>query len=239
MAVELYRRTSADMDPERRLDYNPIGGQPRPTGYYPDMYGSRQMRATVYPVEPYGVNVLRRQVGDVAVMNDQHPYLQVDATWWPAPAAGRRDGAHDPLTDGPARPTVRNLQLFYMRAQGSSDTRFLDVPDGRRFSPYGTQDGVTTAYYQDPVAQMTPADAAGLAPDSLKQLPPGPPHGWTSIPAVNATAFNVHKSRVLQQQTNPHQDRLANATASGQTYSQRTAHVQRTAGATPSWRPRG
>jgi hypothetical protein len=235
MSAPIYMPGSADIDVSVRWDHNPQD-LPAPTGYYPNRKNAQQGVVTASPVMAYR-DPARREVGDQSEAVDQHPFLEVAATWQRA-SYEHRDGRNDPLAAGLPTPVIRLLQLFYQRAQGSSDTRFLDVP-GRVFPPYGSQDGVSWAYYQDARLAMAPADANGQAADSLRALPPSPAHGWTSIPAINATQAEVRKSGVLVQQHTPHQDRLSNATAAGQTYSQRTAHLPRTTGSTPSWRPRG
>lgn len=235
MSAPIYMRQSGDIDTTVRWDHNPHG-VPAPTGYYVNLKGVELGRVTQSPVMAY-IDRARRQVGDIAVATDQHPFAQVTATWQ-RESYEHRDGRNDPLSAGLPTPVMRLLQLFYQRAQGSSDTRFLDVP-GRTFPPYGSQDGVSWAYYQDARIAMSAADADGNAPDSLRAIPPSPAHGWTSIPAINATAAEVRKSATLRQHKGPHQDRLSNATAAGQSYSQRTAHLPNHTGATPSRRPRG
>jgi len=235
VSERIFMPQSGEIDTTVRWDHNPQG-IPAPTGYYPNLKGVSLGRVSQSPVVEY-IDRARRQVGDIAVSTDQHPFGQVTATWL-RPSFEFRDGRNDPLSAGLPSPVIRILQLFYMRAQGSSITRFQDVP-GRKFPPNGSQDGVSWVHYTDARAAMAPADANGNAPTSARSLPPSPAHGWTSIPAINATAAEVRKSKTLLQQQTPHQDRLSNATASGQTYSQRTAHLPGSIGATPSRRNRG
>lgn len=246
MSVPLYRPDSRTLDPGRRLAVRPGDEKPKPTGYYPDMQGIRSRDYVsdhdVLSYGPFGNRPARDSIGDCSIRVDQHPYVQVDATWTPPRDGPRRDGRYDPLEDGPTAPVLRILQLFYQRAQGTSTTAFQDVP-GRQFPATGSQDGATWVYYQDARLAMAPADANGKAADSLRSLPPSPPHGWTSRPVINATQAETRKAGMLRQQQTPHQDRLAPSTAAGQTYSARTAHVgqgvQRTGAAMPSRRPRG
>jgi hypothetical protein len=241
MSVPLYRPDSRTLQPGRRLAQRP-GGQPAPTGYYPDLTGERSRDyVSDHQVLPYGNRPARQELGDRSELVDQHPFVQVDQMWTPPPDGPRRDGTHDPATDGPPLPTVRLLQLFLQRARGTDQTRFLDVP-GRRFPSNGSQDGSTWVYFQDARLSMMPLNADGTAPDSLRSLPPSPAHGWTVRPVVNASEAELRKTAGLRQQQRPHQDRLAPATAAGQTYSQRTTQVgeglQRAANI-GSRRPRG
>lgn len=245
MSAPIYRPDSRTLQPARRLSVRPGDQQPKPTGYYPDLYGERSRdfvsTSEVLEYGPYGNRPARGQVCDSSEAVDQHPFVQVDQMWTPPMQGERKDGRNDPAADGPARPTLRILQLFHQRAQGTSATRFLDVP-GRRFPTNGSQDGATWVYYQDAAAAMSPLNADGSAPESLRSLPPSPAHGWTVRPVINASAAENRKARSLRQQRSPHQDRLAPATGAGQTYSARTAHVgqglQRT-GTIGSRRPRG
>lgn len=245
MSAPLYRPDSRTLSPGVRLDRRPSDKQPQPTGYYPDLYGERSRdfvsTSEVLEYGPFGNRPARAQVCDASEAVDQHPYVQVDQVWTPPQQGERKDGRNDPAADGPSRPTVRNLQLFLARAQGTSDTRFLDVP-GRRFPVNGSQDGSTWVYYQDAGTAMAPLNADGTAPDSLRSLPPSPAHGWTVRPVVNASAAENRKTQALRQQRPGHRDRLAPATAAGQTYSARTAQVgqglQQTS-AIGSRRPRG
>lgn len=245
MSTHIYRPDSRTLNPGRRLNYRPGDMQPAPTGYYPDMYGERQgdriTTSEVISYGPFGNRPARGEICDASERVDQHPYVQVDQVWTPPHQGERKDGRNDPAADGPPRPTLRLLQLFYARAQGTSITAFQNVP-GRRFPVNGSQDGTSWVYYQDARIAMAPMNPDGTIPDSFRSLPPSPAHGWTVRPVVNAAAAENRKSRTLRQQQNPHQDRLAPATAAGQTYSQRTALVgqglQRTANI-GSRRPRG
>lgn len=242
MSAQLYRPDSRTLQPGRRLAARPGDGQPKPTGYYPDLVGERSRDyVTTSPVEDYGGRPARLEVGSKFEAVDQHPFLQVDQLWTPPQQGERKTGQDDPAADGPPRPTIRLLQMFYARAQGTDRTQFDNVP-GRRFPTNGSQDGSSWTYYQDAAVAMAPLGADGKAPDSLRAIPPSPAHGWTVRPVVNATAAEVRKAATLRQQQTPHQDRLAPATAAGQTYSQRTALVgegMQRAGSIGSRRTRG
>lgn len=251
--------------PSRRFDQMPHaiqpgnqglynGWAPRPTGYQPDHNGETMGRIDTplnNPVcPPYGSPGAEGLIPTEPVSSheriDQHPYLEVSATWTPDPSwgNGRPDGGHDPLTDGPPRPEIRNLSLYYYREAGSSRTRFMDVPDGRRFLANGSQDGSSTTVYVDSAIACAPFDPdpkTGQHPDSLKRLAPGPSHGWSSVPVIDTRVQDADKRKVLRQQKSIKQDRLANSTYAGQTYSQQTAHVRNpvSGGNVPSWRSRG
>jgi hypothetical protein len=237
------------VQPGNQALYN--GWGPRPTGYYPDMNGETmgyiQTPLDNQVTSPYGSPgepaVIPNQPGSDHDKVDQHPFLHVAATWTPGPSwdNGRPDGGHDPLTDGPPRPEIKNLSLHYHRESGASRTSYSDVPDGRRFLPYGSQDGSSTTVYVDSRAAMEPYNpdpATGQHRDSLMRLAPGPAHGWSSVPVVDTRVQDSDKRKVLKQQKNVGQNRLASSTYAGQTYSQQTAHVANPAGApqnVPSW----
>lgn len=235
----------ARLRPDRRLPERP-DGTPAPTGYFPDRSWPQQGQVTDSPVYDELYGPARYESLDGAESVDQHPYLQISATWTPPADVPRPSGRDDPLTDGPAAPTLRLLGLFYQRAQGSDQTHYLDAP-GRRFPSNGAQDGASWAYYQDSRLAMLPYnpadDAGGEMPDTLQALPPSPAHGWAAQPAVNSRQAELDKMRVLKGQRPPHQERLANSTYAGQSYSARTAHVgarqAARGGSTPSWRTRG
>lgn len=232
------------------------GWQGKPTGYRPDVNADRQ--GVFYPdADGYPANIVVNPNGTPGGADvpfgfgsdcdavDQHPMGHVTATWQPdLDGNGRRDGYSDPLLDGPPAPEFFNVALHYHRESGASRNTFMDVPDGRRFSPFGTQDGAATVYYVDAnlsLAPYAPDPATGLQPDSYRQIAPGPAHGWSETPVVNVGRQDVDKLRLLKQQKNVKQNRLANSTYAGQTYSQSTAHVANPAGGSsvPTWRTRG
>lgn len=235
------QQAHAARDPNRRLAVRP-DGLPAPTGYFPDRSWPEQGEASWSPVMDREYGPARQEVMPGEKV-DQHPYLQVSATITAPPQGPRKDGRNDPMQDGPAAPTPRLLGLFYARAQGTDQTHYLDAP-GVRFPSNGSQDGASWTYYQDPRLALLPyepkPDAGGEMPDTLRALPPSPPHGWAEQPAMNARQVELNKMRTMRQQKAPHQDRLANSTYAGQTYSARTAHVgARTGGTAPTWRGRG
>lgn len=228
-------------NPNKRRAVRPDGA-PAPTGYFPDRSWPDQGTASFSPVHDDEYGPARQEVMPGERV-DQHPYLQVTATITAPPQGPRKDGRDDPMEDGPSAPTLRLLGLFYARAQGTDQTKYLDAP-GVRFPSNGSQDGASWTYYQDPKLGMLPydppPDSGGEMPDTLRALPPSPPHGWAEQPAMNSRQVENAKMRQLKQQKPPHQDRLANSTYAGQSYSARTAHVgARTGGSAPSWRSRG
>lgn len=231
-------------------ELNPV----RPTGYLPN--------ADDYPQVPYDraadlMDVLEYDPRfpveplDSSESVDQHPFMHVTATITVADDDPRKTGTRDPMISGPARPDTILLNLFEYRGAGTDNNKYMDVPDGRTFSPYGTQDGSTWLMYQDPYEALAPLNQAqGLAEwtaagraapsDPSQNLPaqqtvrtvaPGPAHGWTEVPVVNVKQeANDKATRWLKQQQAPHQDRKANSTYAGQTYSQRTATVTQAQG---------
>lgn len=234
----------AERQPSARRGVRP-DGLPAPTGYFPDRSWPEQGTASFSPVYDDQYGPARQETLNGAERVDQHPYLQVTATITAAPQGDRKDGRDDPMRDGPAQPTLRLLGLFHAKAQGTDQTHHLDAP-GVRFPSNGSQDGASWSYYQDTKLAMLPynpaPDAGGEMPDSLQALPPSPPHGWAEQPAMNAREVENAKFRSMGQQKGPHQDRLANSTYAGQTYSATTAHVgaaKGSSGTTPSWRGRG
>lgn len=256
--------TPAPVDPSRRFDRMPhaiVGGdqglvngwEVRPTGYYPDMNGETMGRYDTpldnLVVAPYGSPgapaLIPTEPGSSHDRVDQHPMLQVSASWTPSPYGnGRPDGGHDPLTDGTPRPELFNISMHYHRESGASRTRNMDVPDGRRFSPFGTQDGVTTIMYVDTAASLEPFNPdpkTGQHRETLMRVAPGPSHGWSAVPAIPGPVQDAAKIGQLRRQKNVRQNRLANSTYAGQTYSQQTAHVANPSGGgvIGSWRSRG
>lgn len=242
MADTYLVRRLRDARPDMRTEVT-NDGCPQPTGYFPDRSNPQQGTVSLSPV--FGrLYADRGTIDPVEVQRvDQHPWLQVDATWTPPVAGPRRDGRNDPLTSGPARPTSRLLGLFFNYTQGNSHSSLDDVP-GRKFPRIGSQDGASTVWYTDPYRQLAPFEpdpATGQMPDSLRQLPAGPAHGWTAQPVMNVKAVENAKAMQLLQQQPGKNDRLAPSTYAGQTFSNRTSPVANPAGAapTPSRRRRG
>lgn len=242
------QRRQQMLNPQTRTDTQP-DGSPAPTGYYPDRSNPQQGQVSVSPV----FDGLYRDRGTIGAFTneriDQHPYLQVSANWTPPPAGPRRDGRDDPLTAGPPAPTPRIVDLWFRRTSGNSISRLADVP-GHTFPKNGSQDGASTTWYVSTQASMTPYDPTRLVPyqggelgmpDTLRQIAPSPPHGWTAQPVFNVKATENRKATELIQQQRGKADRLAPSTYAGQSFSNRTAQVSNPAGAAPvpSRRSRG
>lgn len=211
----------------RRTGMTP-SGVPAPTGYYPHVRGQIQYPITIGPVydELYRPTVVG--ANDPGEKVDQHPWTYVTQTWTPPENDIRPSGVQDPLTDGPAQPTIRDLALHFRRSAGTSVTAYYDAP-GHIFPKNGSQDGAAWVYYQDPTRALMPYDTAqavgGQMPDTLRAVPPSPPHGWASRPLVNAQQAINTKTALLVQEQPGKQERLANSTYAGQTYSQTTARA--------------
>lgn len=237
---------------------------PAPTGYYPDRNPSHM--GTVrndFPVteahgSPGGPRVPVEPL-NTALKLDQHPFVEVAATWTPAPSwgNGRPSGRHDPLTDGLPEPVVRLFGTWWYPRSGTSRTSYMNVPDGRRFPSTGSQDGQSWTYFVDSAIASGPYNPAipydpeapegtGQNVDSLRALPPSPAHGWSEIPVnsgvkLQASKQKAGKHKIKGQQQYVKQNRLANSTYAGQTFSQQTAHVQNPQNGLVNdpWRERG
>jgi hypothetical protein len=117
----------------------------------------------------------------------------------------------------------------------------MDVP-GRAFPSTGSQDGSSTTWFQNVNAATAPYNIDPAAydpkypeqttdmPDSLSAIPAGPAHGWSNVPVANGYVLARNQDRRRKHQQNVAQNRLANSTYAGQTYSQSTAHVSNPAG---------
>lgn len=229
MDTEAFYDQPLDMTTVARRTGVAPGGMPAPTGYYPNVRGQLQSPILIGPVfdELYRPAVVG--ANDPGEKIDQHPWLDVTQTWTPPENTDRPSGVQDPLTDGPAQPTIRDLSLHYRRQSGDSVTAYYDAP-GHVFPKNGSQDGAAWTYYQDPTLALMPYDPAqlqrdGQMPDTLRGIPPSPPHGWAVRPLVNSQAAINAKTALLVQEQPGKQERLANSTYAGQTYSQTTARV--------------
>ncbi len=228
MDTEDFYDKSKDMAEVARRTGQTPRGMPAPTGYYPNVRGQIQYPITIGPVfdELYRPAVVG--ANDPGEKIDQHPWLYITNTWTPPENDTRPSGVQDPLTDGPPQPTIRDLSLHYRREAGASVTAYYDAP-GHVFPKNGSQDGAAWTYYQDPTRALMPYDPAqttgGQMPDTLRAIPPSPPHGWAARPVVNAQAAINAKTAALRQEQPPKQERLANSTFAGQTYGQTTARV--------------
>lgn len=218
----------------RRRGASP-SGMPTPTGYYPHVRGHLSAPVVVGPCydDLYRTTVVG--ANDPGERIDQHAYAYVAQTWTPPRDTQRPSGIQDPATDGPPQPSISGLSLHYRRQAGASVTQYYDAP-GHTFPRNGSQDGAAWTFYQDVTRALMPYDPAqtvnGQMPDTLRALPPSPPHGWAVRPLISwKTAVNA-KTAVLTQQQAPKAELLANSTYAGQTYSQTTARAGAGGGAT-------
>lgn len=215
-------------------------GLPRATGYYPNLPGGYIPKPIAWgDIGDVGYGEVATGVLDWTETIDQHPVLNVSATWTPAPNYERPDGHHDPLTDGPPQPTLGDITVYYSRSQGASATEMQDVP-GRTFPANGSQDGVSWTYFQDTKLAMLPYDQTlvdpktGEMPDTLRGMPPSPVHGWVQQPANTGLAAEPF----FEQQVAGRQELLATNPFAGQSYSAHTAHVPNQPGEVPTMRSR-
>lgn len=233
MDTEAFYEQSKSLGEVSRRTRTAPGGRPAPTGYYPDVRGQIQQPITIGPVfdDLYRTTVVG--ANDPGETVDQHPWLYVTQTWTPPENFERPSGVQDPLTDGPPQPTIQNLALHYRRESGTQVTAYYDAP-GHTFPRNGSQDGAAWTYYQDPTRALMPYDPAqtdgGQMPDTLRSIPPSPAHGWAMRPLVNAQAAINAKTAALVQEQPGKQERLANSTYAGQTYSQTTARAGQAGG---------
>lgn len=221
----------------------------RPTGYLPDARTMPQIpydrAADTSNIVEYCGDRFPTEPLDTAEIVDQHPIMHVTATITVRDDTPRRTGTRDPMISGPARPDTLLLSLFQYEGAGTDNTKYQDVPDGRVFSPYGSQDGSTWVIYQDATAALASFNDTGSrvpedpsrtpsAQPTLARMAPGPSHGWTSVPVVNVKQeINTKSTKQLKQQLPPHQDRKANSTIAGQSFSQRTDSVRQAAASGP------
>jgi hypothetical protein len=213
----------------------------RPTGYLPHTDDLPQVpydrAADQQGIQEYSDSRFPVEILDSSEVLDQHPFMHVTATITVPDDGPRRTGTRDPMISGPARPDTVLLSLFSYRGLGTDNNKYQDVPDGRQFPDTGSQDGTTWVVYQDAAEALAPLNTSYYpapadpshtpkAQPTLAQIPPGPAHGWTEVPVVNdKQMINDKSTKYLKQQLPPKQDRKANSTVAGQTYSQVTATV--------------
>ncbi len=139
---------------------------------------------------------------------------------------GRSSGIHDPLADGPVRPSLRMLMVDHRRESGTDATRTYD-PRRPKYSRFGTQDGFATrvwggtpgffmAYGQRGSGESVGSDTSGAV-----MLPATVSHGLHTH-TVNQRRTTAKNYRSTPQMVPGRQDRLANSTRAGQSYSQTT-----------------
>ncbi len=211
---------------QSRPGFTPI---PAPQGYYPNDYSGIAIEGG-YESPPASLPYLPvQQGGKLNGGVDQHAWLYTPATITAPPQGPRKTGRVDPLEDGPTHDDLRHLRMYQRRMVGTSTTRFQDRPDYGPAQP-GRQDGVSWTYYGSPTRALQPYDPAlcdesGQMPDTWVAIPPASARGWAAIPAVQEQEKINSKGRATRQQRPPHQDRLANSSYAGQSYSAQTKHV--------------
>jgi hypothetical protein len=170
--------------------------------------------------EPFSVNGI--SPNDQGWHRDRHVWVDKGdhAT------TGRESGIHDPLPDGPVRPSLRLLLTGWRRESGTDSTRNFD-PKRRGYIPVGWQDGSPTriwggtpgffqAYGSRGTGELLEADSSGNV-----MIPGSTPHGLHTH-TVNPRRNTLKTYRDTPQMRPGRQDRLANSTRAGQSYSQTT-----------------
>lgn len=139
---------------------------------------------------------------------------------------GRSSGLHDPIPDGPIRPSLRMLVRNWRRETGTDATRAYDPPR-RGYLPIGWQDGSRTIIwggtpgFVQPYGQRGSGEQVGSDTSGAAQLPSTVPHGLHTH-TVNSRRSTLKTYRSTPQMVAGRQDRLSNSTRAGQSYSQTT-----------------
>lgn len=179
-------------------------GQPVPVAAGP------MARKTITPPQMVTPFAGPQGVYEDSKTRDQHPYVYTPI----APRSGRKSGVWDPQLDGPARPSIRMVNLEWYPWIGSSNRRAYD-PQRATYSPFGSQDGVTWTFVEQP----TQSD---LEPPVAK-VPPSGPHGVHTDIIVQAKT--AQRLRLKNDQMNTGRtSRLANSPGTGFSYSAHTVH---------------
>jgi hypothetical protein len=141
---------------------------------------------------------------------------------------GRDSGLKDPMTDGPARPSLRMLTRVWRKETGTDATRNYD-PHRPQYRAVGWQDGSNTriwggtpGYFQE-YGQRGSIEAvdSGSGAAGRAVIPGTVPHGLhTHTIANRVMTFRVYDG--TPQMKGPRQDRISNSLRAGQTYSQTT-----------------
>lgn len=191
-------------------------GGPAPRG---PVVGSTASTRHPLPAPPFNVNGL--SPNDQGWHRDRHPYAYQGTS-----TTGRDSGLHDPLPDGPVRPSLRNLLIDWRRMMGTDATRNQDV-HRPQYLPVGWQDGSPTrifggtpGYYQAYGARGT-GELVGTDTSGNVQIPGTRPHGLHTQ-TVNSRRSTLKTYRETPQMVPGRQDRLANSARAGQSYSQTT-----------------
>jgi hypothetical protein len=201
---------------ERTRSGNSLGGPPfaAPVGLPNPIYAG----SSGGPVDPVQGNT----GNDRLWVRDRHPYVYSGTE-----RTGRSSGLKDPMEDGPARPSIRLLQVTFRREAGTDASRNLD-PARPGYRPVGTQDGSVTRIwggqpgYAQPYGQRGGLVAGAEAPQTGPEtILAGTPHGLHTF-TVNPRRRTLRTYAATPQMRGPRQDRISNSMRAGQSYSQRT-----------------
>lgn len=191
-------------------------GGPSPRG---PVIGSQANARHPIDGEPVSVNGL--SPNDQRWFRDRHPYVYQGTS-----TTGRDSGLHDPLPDGPVRPSIRNLLVNWRREGGTDSTRNLDVRRPQ-YLPVGWQDGTPTRIWGGTPGYHQPYGARGTGAfvdtdtTGAVQIPGTRPHGLHTHTAFGRRS-TLKTYRATPQMVPGRQDRLSNSARAGQSYSQTT-----------------
>lgn len=167
------------------------------------------------------VNIVGLSPNDTGWHRDRHPYAYNGTS-----TTGRDSGIHDPLPDGPVRPSIRNLMVNWRRESGTDATRNYD-PRRRGYLPVGWQDGSPTRIWGGTPGYFQPYGARGTG-----EVEGADTTGQVMIPGTITHGLHTHtvhgRRRTLKtyrdtpQMVPGRMDRLSNSTRAGQSYSQTT-----------------
>lgn len=169
--------------------------------------------------EPVAINGL--SPNDQGWTRDRHPY-----TYTGHSTTGRDSGVHDPLPDGPVRPSTRLLLVDWRTETGTDATRFLD-PRRAQYRATGSQDGFPTRIYGGTPGYWAPYGDRGSTTAVDKgttgsvQLPGTIAHGLHTH-TVNPRRSTLKTYRSTPQMVPGRLDRLSNSRRAGQSYSATT-----------------
>lgn len=223
-----YYTTRVEPDPDVRKSETPQG-VPAVNGWFPNIIqgtskgGPKEVHRG--PTNPQGVSTVRPSwtQNDKGIVYQRYTWERQSSTWVPPEETTRFSGVEDPLASGAARETFRTFTRIFNRQAGTDNTRNLDNTVTAK-SPYGQQDGVSWTTRVDPVLanpKLTPPSDES----SVVRIPPSGPHGLHSRnPMPNKAKTNQNYAAQPQQKA-VNQNKLANSTRAGQTYSATTKHL--------------
>jgi len=169
--------------------------------------------------------------GARGIVRDRHVWAQTGRE-----LSGRQSGGHDPMLDGPVRPSFNVLQRTWSKWSGTDQTRNLDDlaaprPVNGQGKWTGTQGDAWTTIYGGTPGLYLPYGSRGTGfvstqgegVDGPQRIEGGAPHGLHTMTAAPMRARNA-RSRRTPQMVPGRVDRLANSKQAGQSYSQTTRH---------------